>query len=84
MMENDDTTVSGALAGAEALSDVMADLEARSQRFGTARIEALSSPLPAGVRAGSIMHTSWKWISISEGCRRRRNRQCFPARTGLP
>ncbi|MBB4348155.1 MULTISPECIES: phage tail tape measure protein [Rhizobiaceae] len=42
-MENDDTDVSATLAGAEALSDVMADLEARSQRFGTALTGALRS-----------------------------------------
>ncbi|GGG00149.1 tail protein [Rhizobium wenxiniae] len=47
-MENDDTNLSATFAGAEALSDVMADLEARSQRFGAALTGALRSATTGG------------------------------------
>lgn len=47
-MENDDTNMSATLSGAEALSDVMADLEARSQRFGAALTGAMRSATTGG------------------------------------
>lgn len=47
-MENDDTALSGTLANADALSDVMVDLEARSQRFGAALTGALKSATTGG------------------------------------
>jgi phage-related minor tail protein len=47
-MENDDTSMSETLANAEALSGVMADLEARSQRFGSALTGALRSATTGG------------------------------------
>lgn len=47
-MENDENDFSGALANAEALSGVMADLESRSQRFGTALTSALRSATTGG------------------------------------
>ncbi|WJH39419.1 phage tail tape measure protein [Aliirhizobium terrae] len=47
-MENDDANMSETLANAEALSGVMADLEARSQRFGSALTGALRSATAGG------------------------------------
>ena len=47
-MENDNNEFTGALGGAEALADVMADLEARSQRFGAALTGALRSATVGG------------------------------------
>jgi phage-related minor tail protein len=46
-MENDET-IGETLAGAEALSGVMADLEVRSQRFGSALTGALRSATAGG------------------------------------
>lgn len=46
-MENDDS-MSEALTGAQALADVMADLEGRSQRFGAALTSALRSATVGG------------------------------------
>ncbi len=46
-MENDES-ISQTLSGAEALSDVMADLEGRSQRFGAALSSALRSATVGG------------------------------------
>lgn len=47
-MQTDSDDFSGALSGAEALSGVMADLEARSQRFGAALTGALRSATTGG------------------------------------
>jgi Phage-related minor tail protein len=47
-MNEDGETISEALSGAEALADVMADLEARSQRFGAALTNALRSATTGG------------------------------------
>jgi phage-related minor tail protein len=47
-MENDDVTISETLSSAKALSDVMADLETRSQRFGSALTGALRSATTGG------------------------------------
>jgi len=47
-MEDDENTFAGTLANAEALSGVMADLESRSQRFGTALASALRSATTGG------------------------------------
>lgn len=47
-MENEDNEFAGSLSGAEALADVMADLEARSQRFGAALTGALRSATVGG------------------------------------
>ncbi|KKX28051.1 phage tail tape measure protein [Rhizobium sp. LC145] len=47
-MENDNNEFTGALGGAEALADVMADLETRSQRFGAALTGALRSATVGG------------------------------------
>jgi phage-related minor tail protein len=47
-MNDDGETISDALSGAEALADVMADLEARSQRFGSALTGALRSATTGG------------------------------------
>ncbi|MDP9838180.1 phage-related minor tail protein [Neorhizobium huautlense] len=46
-MENDES-LSETLSGAEALADVMADLEGRSQRFGAALTSALRSATVGG------------------------------------
>ncbi|MGI2035317.1 phage tail tape measure protein [Rhizobium panacihumi] len=46
-MENDDS-MSETLTGAQALADVMADLEGRSQRFGAALTSALRSATVGG------------------------------------
>jgi phage-related minor tail protein len=47
-MEDDDTGLSETLSNAEALSGVMADLEARSERFGAALTGALRSAATGG------------------------------------
>jgi phage-related minor tail protein len=47
-MEQDDDTIAATVAGAEALSDVMADLEGRSYRFGAALTAALRSATVGG------------------------------------
>jgi phage-related minor tail protein len=47
-MENDEATMSETLSNAGALSGVMADLEARSQRFGAALTGALRSAASGG------------------------------------
>ena len=47
-MENEETEFTGALGGAEALADVVTDLEARSQRFGAALTGALRSATIGG------------------------------------
>lgn len=47
-MQNEDTTFDDTLSGAEALGDVMVDLEARSQRFGAALTGALRSATIGG------------------------------------
>jgi phage-related minor tail protein len=47
-METNETTFTDTLSGAEALTDVMADLEQRSQRFGAALTGALRSATTGG------------------------------------
>lgn len=47
-METNETTFTDTLTGAEALTDVMADLEQRSQRFGAALTGALRSATTGG------------------------------------
>ncbi|MBP2560545.1 phage-related minor tail protein [Neorhizobium galegae] len=47
-MEDDDKSLAGTLSGAEALTDVMADLEVRSLRFGAALTGALRSATTGG------------------------------------
>ncbi|MBW6421267.1 phage tail tape measure protein [Rhizobium sp. XQZ8] len=47
-MEHDETTFTDTLSGAEALTDVMTDLEMRSQRFGAALTGALRSATAGG------------------------------------
>lgn len=47
-MDPDDETFGAAVTGAEALSGVMADLEARSDRFGRALTSALSTATTGG------------------------------------